>query len=77
MELFAEGEDEEFVGALVQQYRPVRLIGAGAFSTVFEGESTTGQPVAIKVVDKAKVSRGMRREAEILALLRHPCVLAY
>lgn len=64
------------------RYRVVRLLGAGGMGTVYEArrEDLGNMPVAIKVlhtklVDRAELVKRFRREAELIATLRHPHIV--
>lgn len=66
---------------LMERYELGRLLGQGTFAKVYYARNlTTGQSVAIKVIDKAKVSRvglinQIKREISIMKLVRHPNIL--
>lgn len=63
----------EFIGA----YRLIREIGAGGMGIVYEGEQVSPRRrVALKVVhrgpDAARIRQRFQREAQVLAMLKHP-----
>ncbi|KAK1426878.1 hypothetical protein QVD17_15558 [Tagetes erecta] len=66
---------------LMERYELGRLLGQGTFAKVYYARNlTTGQSVAIKVIDKEKVLRiglinQIKREISIMKLVRHPNVL--
>ncbi|XP_024974266.1 CBL-interacting protein kinase 2 [Cynara cardunculus var. scolymus] len=66
---------------LMERYELGRLLGQGTFAKVyFARHLRTGQSVAIKVIDKDKVSRvglinQIKREISIMRLVRHPNIL--
>ncbi|PKU78651.1 CBL-interacting protein kinase 5 [Dendrobium catenatum] len=66
---------------LMRRYEMGRLLGQGTFAKVYFARSlTTGQSVAIKVIEKEKVLRvGMieqiKREISVMRLVRHPNVV--
>lgn len=66
---------------LMERYELGRLLGQGTFAKVYYARNTsTGQGVAIKVIDKDKVLRvglmtQIKREISIMRLVRHPNVL--
>lgn len=68
-------------GALFGKYEVGRLLGCGAFAKVYYGRNTkTGQSVAIKVINKKKISssslmNNIKREISIMSLLRHPNIV--
>ncbi|MGB8645461.1 MAG: protein kinase [Anaerolineae bacterium] len=60
-------------GAIVGQYRVVRLIGHGGFGAVYQAEKTTqpGTPVALKETSDPDSIRAFQREFQVLCNLRH------
>ncbi|VAI55692.1 unnamed protein product [Triticum turgidum subsp. durum] len=66
---------------LMDRYEIGRHLGQGNFAKVYYGRNlATGQAVAIKMIDKEKVSRiglivQIKREISIMGLVRHPNVL--
>jgi serine/threonine protein kinase len=51
MEAFFENEDEEFVEQFLLEYKPIKIIGQGAFSIVFKATDLYySREVAIKVL---------------------------
>ncbi|KAG8371552.1 hypothetical protein BUALT_Bualt13G0099800 [Buddleja alternifolia] len=66
---------------LMQKYELGRLLGQGTFAKVYYGRSVqTGQSVAIKVIDKDKVTRvgiikQIKREISVMRLIRHPHII--
>ncbi|KAJ9543626.1 hypothetical protein OSB04_023333 [Centaurea solstitialis] len=66
---------------LMERYELGRLLGQGTFAKVYYARDLrTGQSVAIKVIDKDKVSRTglinqIKREISIMRLVRHPNIL--
>ena len=64
------------------RYRIVREIGAGGMGTVYEAErEDLGVRVAVKVIDSRLATRAdlvtrFRREARLIATLRHPNIVA-
>ncbi|XP_071742444.1 CBL-interacting protein kinase 2-like [Rutidosis leptorrhynchoides] len=66
---------------LMEKYELGRLLGQGTFAKVYYARNiTTGQSVAIKVINKDKVSKGglinqIKREISIMKLVRHPNIL--
>ncbi|KAL1565773.1 CBL-interacting serine threonine-protein kinase [Salvia divinorum] len=69
-------------GAIVmQKYELGRLLGQGTFAKVYHARCVeTGQSVAIKVVDKAKVRKArimdhIEREISVMRRVRHPNVV--
>lgn len=69
------------IPAQVGRYRIIRFLGRGTFSTVYLAEQDAPQRlVALKVVRDSLLTpaarRRLAREAEVLALLRHPGVAA-
>ncbi|KAL2488553.1 CBL-interacting serine/threonine-protein kinase 10 [Forsythia ovata] len=69
------------VSVLMQRYELGRLLGQGTFAKVYYARSiSTGQSVAIKVMDKEKVMRvglvaQIKREISIMRLVRHPNIV--
>ncbi|XP_051142906.1 CBL-interacting protein kinase 32-like [Andrographis paniculata] len=65
----------------VGKYEVGRTIGEGTFAKVrFARDSETGQPVAIKILDKEKVlkhkmAEQIRREISTMKLIKHPNVI--
>ena len=67
---------------LKKLFRPVRVLGSGGFATVLHAVNlVTGQDCAVKVLRKSQVApsclSSLRREAEILASLQHPNIVAF
>ncbi|XP_057949037.1 CBL-interacting protein kinase 5 [Malania oleifera] len=66
---------------LMQKYELGRLLGKGTFAKVYHARSlSSGQSVAIKVIDKEKVLRvglidQIKREISVMRLVRHPNVV--
>ncbi|XP_076886506.1 CBL-interacting protein kinase 18-like [Bidens hawaiensis] len=66
---------------LMERYELGRLLGQGSFAKVYYARNlTTGQSVAIKVIDKEKVIRvglinQIKREISIMKLVNHPNIL--
>ncbi|GKC80691.1 CBL-interacting protein kinase 2-like protein [Tanacetum coccineum] len=66
---------------LMEKYELGRLLGQGTFGKVYYARNmSTGQSVAIKVIDKDKASRSglinqIKREISIMKLVRHPNIL--
>ncbi|GKU91270.1 hypothetical protein SLEP1_g5168 [Rubroshorea leprosula] len=66
---------------LMQKYELGRFLGQGNFAKVYHARNlTTGQSVAIKVIDKEKVLKvGMieqtKREISVMRMVKHPNVL--
>jgi len=79
----ADGETDPMLGRLLgERYRVVRRVGMGAMGTVFAAfDPNLGRHVAIKVVepyvlqDPERRAR-FRREAQAVAALRHPGIVA-
>lgn len=64
---------------LDERFRIEREAGSGAMGVVLRAEDLqTGQPVAIKLLKSDRGSTGrFRREARVLAQLRHPAIVRY
>lgn len=68
-------------GDSIKNYEIMESIGQGAFAIAYRGyQRTTGQEVAIKMIDKRKIKNGsmmkrVRNEVEIHSQLKHPSVL--
>ncbi|XP_051142902.1 CBL-interacting protein kinase 2-like [Andrographis paniculata] len=66
---------------LMQRYELGRLLGQGTFGKVYYARSLqTGQSMAIKVIDKDKISKArvvdqIKREISIMRLVRHPYII--
>jgi len=66
---------------LMGRYEIGRLLGQGTFAKVYYARNlTTGQTVAIKVIDKDKIVKTglmdqIKREISIMRLVRHPNIL--
>lgn len=66
---------------LMQKYELGRLLGQGTFAKVFHARNLrSGQGVAIKIIDKEKISRvglidQIKREISVMSLVRHPNVV--
>lgn len=80
IEAGAFGQDD--VALIAGQYELGEPIGQGAMGTVYRGrDSLTGQPVAIKVLDRNRVAGNpelvarFRREGEALRQLAHPHIV--
>ncbi|KAL5206101.1 hypothetical protein ABZP36_034310 [Zizania latifolia] len=76
-----EGEDQERK-LVLGRYELGRLLGQGTFAKVYYGRDLrSGESVAIKVIDKARLRRteGMveqlRREISVMRMVRHPNVV--
>ncbi|CAD8193648.1 unnamed protein product [Paramecium octaurelia] len=59
----------------IQQYKPLRILGKGAFSTVIEALNMSSKLVAIKIIDKVHFTSQqieiLRQEAQLLIKLNH------
>ncbi|KAL0419217.1 UNVERIFIED_CONTAM: CBL-interacting protein kinase [Sesamum radiatum] len=66
---------------LMQRYELGRLLGQGTFAKVYYARSLqTGQSVAIKVIDKEKITKvgiinQIKREISVMRLVRHPYII--
>ncbi|KAK6121714.1 hypothetical protein DH2020_044542 [Rehmannia glutinosa] len=66
---------------LMQRYELGRLLGQGTFAKVYYARGVqTGQSVAIKVIDKEKITRvgiinQIKREISVMRLVRHPYII--
>ncbi|KAL7124696.1 hypothetical protein ABFS83_14G065800 [Erythranthe nasuta] len=66
---------------LLERYELGRLLGQGTFAKVFYARSVqTGQSVAIKVIDKLKITKvgvvdQIKREISIMRLVKHPNIV--
>lgn len=66
---------------VVQRYELGRLLGQGTFAKVYYARNTeTNQSVAIKVIDKEKITKAslidqIKREISIMRLVRHPNII--
>lgn len=66
---------------LMHRYELGRLLGQGTFAKVYYARSLqTGQSVAIKVIDKEKITKvgivnQIKREISIMRLVRHPYII--
>ncbi|KAJ4851409.1 CBL-interacting protein kinase 5 [Turnera subulata] len=66
---------------LMHKYEVGRLLGQGTFAKVYHARNIrTGQSVAIKVIDKAKVLKSglidqIKREISVMRLVRHPNIV--
>ncbi|KAL0458653.1 UNVERIFIED_CONTAM: CBL-interacting serine/threonine-protein kinase [Sesamum latifolium] len=66
---------------LMQKYELGRLLGQGTFAKVYYARSLqTGQSVAIKVIDKEKITKvgiinQIKREISVMRLVRHPYII--
>jgi len=65
-----------------QHFAPVRVLGSGGFGTVLHAVNlVTGQDCAVKVLRKSQMApsrlNSLRKEAEILASLQHPNIVAF
>lgn len=69
------------VSVLMERYELGRLLGQGTFAKVYYGRSiSTGQSVAIKMIDKEKILRvglidQIKREISVMRLVKHPNVV--
>ncbi|XP_071718013.1 CBL-interacting protein kinase 18-like [Rutidosis leptorrhynchoides] len=77
-----KSEDMDVNGnILMEKYELGRLLGQGSFAKVYYARDvTTGQSVAIKVIDKDKISEDglidhIKREIHIMKLVRHPNIV--
>ncbi|MBE3559997.1 MAG: serine/threonine protein kinase [Ktedonobacteraceae bacterium] len=70
---------EQYAGRLIGNYRLKRRLGAGGFAGVYLGEHIhLGTPAAIKILHRQPGEaelRKFRREARIIASLRHPHIV--
>ncbi|KAL2899380.1 CBL-interacting protein kinase 2 [Bienertia sinuspersici] len=68
-------------GVLMQRYEVGRLLGQGTFAKVYYARNiTSGQSVAIKMIDKEKVLRvglmdQIKREISVMGMVRHPNIV--
>ncbi|KAH6814486.1 SOS3-interacting protein 1 [Perilla frutescens var. frutescens] len=66
---------------LMQKYELGRLLGKGTFAKVYYGRCVrTGQSVAIKVIDKKKITKvgivdQIKREISIMRVVKHPHIV--
>lgn len=66
---------------LMQKYELGRLLGQGTFAKVYHARNLkTGQPVAMKVIDKEKIIKvGMndqiKREISVMGMVKHPNIV--
>ncbi|KAH6836892.1 SOS3-interacting protein 1 [Perilla frutescens var. hirtella] len=66
---------------LMQKYELGRLLGKGTFAKVYYGRCVrTGQSVAIKVIDKKKITKvgivdQIKREISIMRMVKHPHIV--
>lgn len=66
---------------LMQKYELGRLLGQGTFAKVYHARClSSGQSVAIKIIDKDKVSRSgmmdqIKREISVMRLVKHPNIV--
>ncbi|KAH6814207.1 SOS3-interacting protein 1 [Perilla frutescens var. frutescens] len=69
------------INVLMHRYELGRLLGQGTFAKVYYARSLqTGQSVAIKVIDKEKITKvgiihQIKREISIMRLVRHPYII--
>ncbi|XP_013418582.1 serine/threonine-protein kinase PLK4 [Lingula anatina] len=69
------------MGESIEDYQVLNLLGKGAFACVYRARAlTTGQEVAIKMIDKklmqaAGMVARVRKEVEIHSRLKHPAIL--
>ncbi|XP_023511800.1 CBL-interacting serine/threonine-protein kinase 10-like [Cucurbita pepo subsp. pepo] len=72
---------ENKASVMVQSYELGRLLGQGTFAKVYYARNTVNnQSVAIKVIDKGKITKTMlidriKREISIMRLVRHPNIV--
>ncbi|KAL3517975.1 hypothetical protein ACH5RR_020564 [Cinchona calisaya] len=72
---------ENKVSVLMERYELGRLLGQGTFAKVFYARSiSTGQSVAIKMIDKEKILRvglidQIKREISVMRLVKHPHIV--
>ncbi|CAA0830584.1 CBL-interacting serine/threonine-protein kinase 10 [Striga hermonthica] len=72
---------EEKGGVLMQKYELGKLLGQGTFAKVYHARDIkNGNSVAIKVMDKEKISKGglveqIKREISIMSRVRHPNIV--
>lgn len=67
---------------IIGEYKQLELIGAGSFGNVYKCLSKNGNYVAIKVVNKTKLSsqediNHLNREVSIMRSLNHPNIVKY
>jgi serine/threonine protein kinase len=62
-----------------RRFRPLRPVARGTFGEVYEAiDATTSRHVGLKVLDRSRTDFArFEREAEVLATVRHPNVVAY
>ncbi|WP_145419448.1 protein kinase domain-containing protein [Planctomycetes bacterium K23_9] len=66
------------MGMTLANYQVERLIGTGGAGHVYLARTESGDPVALKVLRKSRLSPRFRREMEIVERLAHPnIVVAY
>lgn len=82
MGMEAEEADREVRKMVLGKYEMGRVLGKGTFSKVYYGrELSSGESVAIKVIDKEKIRREaglmeqIQREIAVMRLVRHPNVV--
>lgn len=72
-------EETRAVPSMVGDHRIVRELGRGNMGVVYEAVDSLLRPVALKVLDPGAsdlwVRRFFEREANLLARVRHPCVV--
>ncbi|KAL9280565.1 putative CBL-interacting serine/threonine-protein kinase 25 CAMK-CAMKL-CHK1 family [Arabidopsis thaliana] len=74
-------EEQQQLRVLFAKYEMGRLLGKGTFGKVYYGkEITTGESVAIKIINKDQVKREsmmeqIKREISIMRLVRHPNIV--
>ncbi|XP_027184915.1 CBL-interacting protein kinase 2 [Coffea eugenioides] len=72
---------ENTVSVLMERYELGRLLGQGTFAKVYYGRNiSSGQSVAIKMIDKEKILRvglidQIKREISVMRLVKHPNVV--
>ncbi|KAF5472950.1 hypothetical protein F2P56_009605 [Juglans regia] len=73
--------EEKGFTILMQKYEVGRMLGKGTFAKVYHARNlSSGQNVAIKIIDKEKISRvglidQIKREISVMRLVRHPNVV--
>jgi len=77
----ASSEDTLAPGSVFAGYQIERLLGSGAFGSVYEASRPGSPPVALKVLhvaveDNEEIVRRFIRESKAIALLKHPNIVA-